>query len=218
MLDHEQIILDAAQGRGRQAADVARSVAHVGAERMQELIKQHKLTSRQLAALTPAASNANMLSLRQNLGILRDQAGDVLRGGPRAAISAIGQNMKSTLSGTAGLRGGTGPVARYMLGPGAGLALSALPTLYHAAAEEDPTGRGRGRYERVGQAAGSIIGSLAGTLPAHATARLGAASIPANMAASMLGGRLGGAVGGLIGKGIGKVAPKRKRKARSELA
>jgi len=217
--DLDQYVLNHARGvLGTAPRVIAKDVHDMGAERLQRLISDHKLTSRQLANLTPQATNSNLLTLKQNLGVLRDQATDVLKAGPRATVKALAQNVKDGVRGQAGLRSGTGAITRYMTGPGVGLALNTLPALYQAAAEEDPTGRGRSRSERMGQVAGSVVGSLAGTLPAQAAARLGMAGIPINMVTSMAGGKLGGAVGGLIGRGIGKVAPKRKRKARTEMA
>lgn len=208
------------RGRGVLPVDFAGSAAEMSsAEQVQDLIKKHKLTTRELEYfLTPDGRGADKLTLGQNARVLADQAKRTLQAGPRATLNALKDNLKTHIRGNGSPYAGIGAVTRHMAGQPIGLGIGALNALHQAASTEDPSGRQRGRAERIGGAAGSLIGGLATTLPAHAMQRLGMAGIPANMLTSALGAKAGGAIGGLIGRGIGKVAPKRKRKAELERA
>jgi hypothetical protein len=194
-------------------ADVSARIPH---DKLVEYLQNPAHTTRKLEALTPNGLNAHALPFGKNVKILVNQARRTLKGGPRAVGHALKDNMLEGLRGEGGaLRSGTGVISRHMVGPSVGLALSALPALYHASSDEDPTGRGRGRAERSGEAIGSIVGSLAARLPTAAANRLGMAALPVGMVASLIGSKAGGAVGGLLGKGLGKLAPRR-RKRRTE--
>lgn len=194
-------------------ADVSAQIPH---GKLVEFLQNPEHTTQKLEDLTPNGLNAHALPFGKNVKILVNQARRTLKGGPRAVGRALKDNMLEGLRGEGGaLRSGTGVISRHMMGPSVGLALSALPALYHASSDEDPTGRGRGRAERSGEAIGSIIGSLASRVPTAAANRLGMAALPVGMVASLIGSKAGGAVGGLLGKGLGKLAPRR-RKRRTE--
>lgn len=167
-----------------------------------------KLTGQELARLTPGGYNAHSLTFGENMRALGAQGKGLFEGGVSKAPGRIGRALwDASAFGGGAARMGTGHRFRYIpMGARLGTATMLVPEAMGALHEDDPTGEGRSRTERIGGVIGGLGANFATGLPPSVLNRLGMGGMFAHMAlshyAQMYGQQLGGYIGKKIDSGV----------------
>lgn len=112
---------------------------------------------------------------------------DLMKGVPHPATSAAAQGWV-----------GSGNITRHLpIGPKSLTVLQAGLGAKSALADEDPTGMGRSKKERMGEWAGRTIAGIGATLPGHV-------GVLPSLIASQVAGTVGARVGSRIGRSLDK--------------
>ncbi len=186
---HRDALVSKAQGK-----EQGWTKGFAGKEKLQEALKNSKLTGKELAQYDPKA-----LSTTQNLRAL---GSEFKPGKSWRPDNVVKKGWKNLGEGGGGYQGGTG-MGRYMpLGGKTMTGMFALGDAKDAVNRSDPTGEGRSRTERTGYMLGGALGGTAGALGAKSMGRLGMAGLPVNLALSLGGMAAGYYAGGKLGKGV----------------